>query len=201
VPRILVVDDDPDLRSTLLGLLTEEGYIVEVAPDGREALDRLCVGPHPDAILLDLMMPVMNGWQFRARQLALPAFASIPTIIMTAIGNLQRAAITADHFLPKPIRLDELRATIDRCLAGDAPPTEPWLVVPTEAPIADSNWHLVAPRRGESCRWEDGTGRWITVAMGEGEELGMAVVRCWQGRLASFERYEDALKLCANLRG
>src|SRR5207253_187358 len=78
------------------------------APDGRGALVRLSVGPPPDAILLDLMMPVMSGWQFRARQLALPAFASIPTIVMAAIGNLQRAAITADHFLPKPLRLEEL---------------------------------------------------------------------------------------------
>jgi hypothetical protein len=120
---------------------------------------------------------------------------------MTAIGNLQRAAITADHFLPKPVRLDDLCATIDRCIANAEPPTDPWLAVPAEPIVGEPNWRLVAPRRGESCRWEDGAGRWVTVAMGDGEELGMAVVRSWQGRLACFERYEDALKLCAALRG
>jgi CheY-like chemotaxis protein len=204
VPRLLVVDDDPDLRSTLLSLLAEEGYTVEVAPDGREALERLSSGPHPDAILLDLMMPVMNGWQFRARQLALPAFASIPTIVMTAIHNLERAAITADHFLPKPIRLAELRSAIDRCLLGDdESPTDPFTTAPPEPlPLTPGGaaWHLVAPRKGESCRWEDSNGRWVSVAMGEDEELGMAVVRDWQGMRASFERYEDALRYCAALR-
>jgi CheY-like chemotaxis protein len=201
VPRLLVVDDDPDIRSALLGVLSEEGYTVEVAPDGREALNRLAAGPHPDAILLDLMMPVMNGWQFRARQLALPAFAQIPTIIMTAIGNLERAAITADYFLPKPLCLDELRVAIDRCLYSDEPRTEPWLEMPPTPLIGEPTWHLVSPRKGESCRWEDGQGRWVTVSMGEGEELGMAVVRSWHGRLASFERYEDALRLCTAIRG
>jgi CheY-like chemotaxis protein len=192
VARILVVDDDPDIRSALVGALGEQGYTVEVAPDGREALLRLSSGPSPDAILLDLVMPVMNGWQFRARQLALPAFAAIPTIVMTAIGNLERAAISADLVLPKPIRLGQLCEALRRCVSGrelEMPP----------APTLEG-WQLVAPRRGESCRWEDGAGRWVTVSLGEDEELGMSVVRSWQSERASFDRYEDALRYSAALR-
>jgi CheY-like chemotaxis protein len=197
VARILVVDDDPDIRSSLLGALAEQGYTVEVAPDGREALLRLSAGPSPDAILLDLMMPVMNGWQFRARQLALPAFAAIPTIVMTAIANLERAAISADLFLPKPIRLSQLCEALHRCVAGS---DEAWPELPPAPMVVEASWQLVTPYRGESCRWEDGTGRWVTVSLGEEEELGMAVVQSWHSQRASFDRYEDALVYSAALR-
>jgi CheY-like chemotaxis protein len=195
VQRILVVDDDPDVRSTLLGALTGQGFIVEIAPDGREALERLACGSHPDLILLDLMMPVMNGWQFRARQLALPGFADIPIVVMTAFADLERAAITADYFLAKPIAISELSNVIRRCLAGESSPS---MFVSTPA---NPGWHLVAPRRGESCRWEDGREGWVTVTMGDGEELGMAVVQSSRGGRESFDRYEDALNYCRSLRG
>jgi CheY-like chemotaxis protein len=201
VPKLLVVDDDEDIRSTLEGVLADEGYTVEVAHDGRAAFQCLCNGPSPDAILLDLMMPVMNGWQFRARQLALPAFANIPIIVMSAVGNLEQAAITADEFLPKPIRLGALRATLERCLAADDQHAD-LLRQGTPEPepeVGEMGWHLVAPRRGESCRWESGP-RWVSIRMGEGEEMGMAVVDGSCGVRASFERYEEAVRFCTSLR-
>jgi CheY-like chemotaxis protein len=114
---LLIVEDDYELRETLAHTLSESGYAVESVSDGSEALARLNAGLCADLILLDLMMPVMNGWQFRARQLANPRLAAIPTIVMTATANLQTAAVSADDFLPKPLRLDQVLGAVARQLS------------------------------------------------------------------------------------
>jgi two-component system, chemotaxis family, chemotaxis protein CheY len=83
---LLVVDDDDDVRSAVAELLAEEGYKVEVAHHGQAAWQRLLSGPKPSAILLDLMMPVMSGWELWDRIQGNKELASTPVIIITATG-------------------------------------------------------------------------------------------------------------------
>ncbi len=75
---LLVVEDDADIRDALDGLLSMEGFRVTGCSNGREALDWLHASPKPDLILLDLMMPIMDGWQFRVAQKEDPELATIP---------------------------------------------------------------------------------------------------------------------------
>jgi CheY-like chemotaxis protein len=83
-PRVLVVDDDPLIRDTMSEILVESGYQVLTAAHGGEALDLLRKGPRPGAIILDLMMPVMDGWQFLEEKSRDDALAPIPVLIHTA---------------------------------------------------------------------------------------------------------------------
>ncbi len=82
---LLLVEDDPDIRESVSELLEEEGYCVWQATNGREALDVLEAGCRPDVILLDLMMPVMTGWEFLSRQQALDA--SIPVCVISGVAD------------------------------------------------------------------------------------------------------------------
>ena len=83
--RVLVIEDDPDTCACLALALALEGYAVSQAQDGREGL-REAAEHRPDLILLDLMMPKMNGWQFRTAQKEDPALADIPVIITSAVA-------------------------------------------------------------------------------------------------------------------
>jgi CheY-like chemotaxis protein len=111
---ILVVDDNDDLRETVQMLLEQFGYTVAVAANGQEALERLEGGARPSVILLDLMMPELNGWQFfeRARQDA--RLASIPLVIMTAHKPTDAVRFPPADVLQKPFDAAELLATIAR---------------------------------------------------------------------------------------
>jgi CheY-like chemotaxis protein len=103
---VLVVEDDDDFRAMVQTLLEIEGYVVQAARHGLEALDRLRERP-PCAILLDLMMPVMDGFEFRRRQLAQPEpVRSIPVICVTAIDV--EAETLGIPCLRKPVNPDEL---------------------------------------------------------------------------------------------
>jgi len=106
---ILIVEDDLDIREALAEALGFEGYDVFLAENGQEALDVLREGPLPHVILLDLLMPVMSGWQFRQEQLADPALADIPVIVVSASapGDAQ-----PDRYLPKPFSIDELLSAV-----------------------------------------------------------------------------------------
>jgi CheY-like chemotaxis protein len=112
-PTVLIVDDDRDLRASLCDALNDEGYRTIDASDGREALERLRT-ERPDVIVLDMMMPVMNGWQFREEQLRDPALAKIPVIVLSAMGHDDLARIDADEVLFKPITLDQLLTSVAR---------------------------------------------------------------------------------------
>lgn len=114
--RIMIVDDDFDIRDALSQVLEDEGYGVLAAANGREALAMLRNGQRPAIILLDLMMPVMNGWQFRVEQLGDPALADIPVVVISADGNIsaKSEAIKPVGYLKKPIQLDALLAAVSR---------------------------------------------------------------------------------------
>lgn len=81
-PLVLIVEDDDDVRAALAQVLLVEGFMTAEARHGLEALERLRMGPLPRLILLDLMMPVMDGWAFRDAQRANPDWAGIPTVIL-----------------------------------------------------------------------------------------------------------------------
>lgn len=103
--RILLVDDEPDIRDVLSEALGWEGYDVATAANGREALEVLRSGPPVDVVLLDLTMPIMSGWEFRRVQRLDPALAGIPVIVTSASSPGTAAPV---RFLPKPFGLDEL---------------------------------------------------------------------------------------------
>jgi CheY-like chemotaxis protein len=110
-PRILLVEDDPALREALAEVLAERGYEVACAGDGREALRALEGRPVPAVILLDLAMPVMDGWAFRAAQRRDPAIAEIPTIVLSASLGERDASLESlapAAALTKPFDLDRL---------------------------------------------------------------------------------------------
>ena len=112
--RVLVVDDDADIRETVRLILADEGYEVDDAADGSAALAQLRSGARPDVILLDLMMPVMNGWQFREAQQADPLLAAIPIIVISADARLRdQATQFGGRFLAKPVDIESLLAAIE----------------------------------------------------------------------------------------
>jgi len=120
----MVVEDDTDIRSALVSILRSESYRVVSACDGREALDLLRGGARPDVILLDLMMPVMTGADFRVAQLADPALAHIPVVVLTADGGFRDAGrlLGAADAFPKPFDLEALLSSIERVgRAGEGP--------------------------------------------------------------------------------
>ena len=110
VRRVLVVEDDPDVREALADALADHGFEVACATDGREAL-RILRERAADVIVLDLMMPGMNGWQFRAEQKKDPALAHLPIVVVSASGHRD---IDATAFLDKPFEVEALLALIAR---------------------------------------------------------------------------------------
>jgi CheY-like chemotaxis protein len=112
---VLVVDDNPEIRLSLGEVLGEEGYTVVGVADGQEALDYLTTKEEPRVILLDLMMPVMDGWQFRVEQKKNPKLASIPVIVISAMADAAQD-IGAERVLSKPLSPEILlRAVKDYC--------------------------------------------------------------------------------------
>ncbi len=112
---IMVVEDDPDLREALKDLLSLEGYAVVSAADGSTALEWLRNGgPEPQVIVLDLMMPGMDGWEFRRQQLADPTLAHIPVIVTTARSNISMNPIDVPVVLTKPVDVTSLVAALER---------------------------------------------------------------------------------------
>jgi len=111
---ILIVDDDRDIREALAEALQLEGYETEGVADGREALEYLKGGNSVCAILLDLMMPGMNGWEFRDKQRADPELASIPVIVISADGNAAEKAkrLSVDDYLCKPASAEDLVSVV-----------------------------------------------------------------------------------------
>ena len=106
-PRhVLIVEDDDGIRETLQEILMEEGYTVSVAENGRRALDVLGSGrPLVDLIVLDLMMPVMSGQEFRVHQLAHPRWSRIPVVVISAAPPTEAWRGDVARFVAKPFSL------------------------------------------------------------------------------------------------
>jgi signal transduction histidine kinase len=114
--QILLVEDDRSIRNALQGILEDEGYAVTTAENGRQALDQLRSSAAPKLIVLDLRMPVMDGWEFRAAQKSDPGLARIPVLAVSADGSAKAAAIDAEAYLRKPLSTDALLNAIGRIL-------------------------------------------------------------------------------------
>jgi CheY-like chemotaxis protein len=112
--RILVVEDDPGLRDTLIELLEAAGYEVVGAAHGAEALAHLGRGPLPDLILLNLVMPVMDGWQSREQLRQHPTLASIPVVVLSGVPDDNQAvtSLGVQDYLSKPVSMEQLLATV-----------------------------------------------------------------------------------------
>ena len=112
-PSVLIIADDSGSREALAELLAREGYEVATAYDGAGALGYLRTH-HPQVILLDLMMPGIDGWDFRAEQKRDDTLARIPVIAISAAGRL----VDADYSLPKPLKVDTLLALLRDVVAS-----------------------------------------------------------------------------------
>ncbi len=117
-PCVMVVEDDQRIGEALTHLLHAEGYRVDRCWDGKEAIAHLRAGTHPDVILLDLMMPHVNAWEFRVQQKHEPEWAEIPVIVMSADDSPQASAIDADAYLKKPFADTVLLDSLGRLLHG-----------------------------------------------------------------------------------
>lgn len=116
---LLIVDDDADVREALASVLEDEGYKVLIAESGRAALETLRRGARPTLILLDLMMPVMDGYEFRARQLQDPDLAKIPVVVLTAGAMDPRVeALGAVRSFRKPVSLERLLEALRAITSG-----------------------------------------------------------------------------------
>jgi CheY-like chemotaxis protein len=118
VPRksVLVVEDDTDVGLALVEVLEAGGFRAHVAGNGLRALEYLRTGKRPSLILLDMMMPVMDGWQFRRAQQQLPQIADIPVVVLTADGEPQQkaAALKAHGHIRKPASIEALLGEVER---------------------------------------------------------------------------------------
>lgn len=117
---ILVVDDEPDIRFTLADILKALGYTVRVASNGREALENIRTYGAPSIIVLDLMMPVMDGYQFWSEQHRDPQLARVPVVVITAGTTIRRDELEPFGVVPKPIRLPLLCSLIDKAIETKA---------------------------------------------------------------------------------
>ena len=116
--RVLIADDDPNIRRMLAVSLREDGYQTVDACDGREALEAMRAG-QADLVLLDLMMPKVTGWEVLTERAAAPELGKIPVIVITAEAAEGVAKIPRDGtctLLAKPFERETLRALVKACL-------------------------------------------------------------------------------------
>ena len=114
--QILLVEDDDDIRDDLAELLMDEGYRVVTAANGQEAWQELQRREIPCVILLDLLMPVMSGWDLHTRLLSDPRLACVPVVVMTGVDDAKAQArrLKAVACIEKPIEIEDLFDTLER---------------------------------------------------------------------------------------
>jgi CheY-like chemotaxis protein len=124
---VLIVDDDRGFRAALAALLRAEGYRAAAVGDGDEAWARLTTGPPPDLVVLDMLLPGIDGWALLARRGADPKLARVPVLVVTALGAASpawAAELGASGFLRKPVAVEELLAEVRRLCRLDPRPAE-----------------------------------------------------------------------------
>lgn len=114
--HILLVEDNADTRDSMSLLLEMEGFRVVSAANGQEGLDRLQSDGKPCLILLDLMMPILDGWGFRKKQQQQPEHADVPVVVLSADGAVEQkaASLGAAAYLQKPVEVDSLLDVVKR---------------------------------------------------------------------------------------
>lgn len=119
---VLIVDDDPAIREWLKETLEDELYSVAIAANGRDALQYIAGHNRPCLILLDLMMPIMNGYEFLAEQRRQSALSDIPVVVFSAFTAPENAAETlgVTEYLPKPVNMHRLLSLLQRYCEGSA---------------------------------------------------------------------------------
>jgi DNA-binding response OmpR family regulator len=148
--RVLVVDDEPMVRETLGQVLTDEGYVVDLAVDGETALERVRAA-RPDAILLDLMMPGMNGRQFLQALRSDAQYAHVPVLLMTAVHGLEvnLATLGASEVVEKPFNVDELLNKVALAVYRSRDANKsisqplPFVTVPKKPPVSETDRGVV----------------------------------------------------------
>ena len=105
---ILLVEDNDDVREMMAVALQLGGHTVWPASNGRDALAMLSKKPHPCLILLDLMMPVMNGWELRSALKADPELSQIPVVVVSAVTEEIAHRLGDTEYVPKPVDIDHL---------------------------------------------------------------------------------------------
>jgi CheY-like chemotaxis protein len=133
--QALVVEDDEDIRDLLSTLLTVLGFEVREANNGEIGLEMLRGDWRPDLIVLDLMMPVMNGWAFRAQQRKIDGLRDVPVIVLSARRPPYReaeASFEVAEILPKPFDLDNFLAAVSRHCPDAASKQPAWLGTPAD---------------------------------------------------------------------
>jgi CheY-like chemotaxis protein len=115
---ILIVEDDHDIRDAISEFLAESGFEVQAAENGLKGLEILRAGFRPGIILLDLMMPVMDGFAFREEQNKDPQLSHIPVVVMSADGNIsqKQGRLGAAEYLKKPLDIYDLVETLNKQL-------------------------------------------------------------------------------------
>ncbi len=114
--RILLIEDEPDVRAVHRRLLEKAGHEVIESTDGAEALAQLRSGPTPSVILLDLMMPKLDGWGFMEMVRAVPTFREIPIVVVSAYGSAESVrAAGATDYLKKPVDPKQMLDVVQRC--------------------------------------------------------------------------------------
>jgi CheY-like chemotaxis protein len=116
-PVLMIVDDDDEIREALADVFAEQGYSVIAARDGQQALARLEQGERPDAIFLDLWMPVMNGWQLLEALSGKPELNHIPRVVLTAARGQKARDLNVAEVLMKPVRLEQVLGLAERLTA------------------------------------------------------------------------------------
>ncbi|HEU4731645.1 MAG TPA: response regulator [Kofleriaceae bacterium] len=114
---VLIVDDDPDLLEVTSFVIESEGVAVKTAKNGEEALTLLRAGTPPGLVLLDLMMPVMNGWEFLSEVAKDPVLSTIPVVVLTAAAHTHVPG--AREVLFKPLDLKALLRAVEQYVRGD----------------------------------------------------------------------------------
>jgi len=119
-PRLLLVEDDADMREALAEALGERFELVQAA-NGAEGLRRLGEGPRPCAVLLDLLMPEMDGGEFLSRMREQPGYSEVPVVILTGIASSQlKRLLGAEAVYVKPFDTGQLRRELERLCRRDA---------------------------------------------------------------------------------
>lgn len=120
--RVMIVDDDDAIREALEDVLGDEGYEVMTMSDGKQALDHLRRGAEPHAIVVDLWMPIMDGWKFLDELLADGQLSQIPIVVLTAVRDQRARELGVAEVLTKPVQLHQVLDTLERltqaCVSG-----------------------------------------------------------------------------------